>query len=469
VGGLTAAALPPTAQTSLYPGRPLSGDGKRLFFESYDPLLPQDTNDKADVYQWERAGTGGCSEAKASFSPPNGGCVSLISSGKAPTDSEFIDASPEGDDVFLATGESLLAKDPGEADLYDARVGGGFAADVEAEEFKLTVKPTGAGTGKVTSSPAGIDCGSDCDEEYEEGTEVTLTAEASAGSTFKGFSGAGCSGTGPCEVTLTEAAEVTAQFDLTTPTHKLTVATEGTGSGTVTSSPGLISCSPFCTEEYEAGTKVTLTATPAPGSLFYSWKRCDAGGVNGRQCTVGMDKAKTVTAVFITAHDLTVSKAPGSGLGKVQSSPGGILCLANCSQTAALFKEGAAVKLTPTPARHFAFAEWLGDCTGSGSCELSMGEDHEVEALFTAVPKHLLTLTKTGGGAGTVKSDPAGINCGATCKDLASSFYEGEVVELTATPGKGSAFGGWSGCDSELEGKCKVTISGAKEVEAEFK
>jgi hypothetical protein len=83
----------------------------------------------------------------------------------------------------------------------------------EAGKFKLTVKKTGAGTGKVTSSPAGINCGASCLAEFEEGKEVTLTASADPGFEFKGWSGSGCSGTGTCKVTMTEAKEVTATFD----------------------------------------------------------------------------------------------------------------------------------------------------------------------------------------------------------------------------------------------------------------
>ncbi len=466
VGGLNAGALIPTAQTSLYAGRPFSADGARLFFDSYTSLLPQDTNGKADVYEWEKAGTGDCEEGKPAFSPPNGGCVSLISSGKAASDSEFLDSSPEGDDVFIQTGESLLAKDPGEADLYDARVNGGFTADVV--KHVLTVQRTGTGTGKVTSEPAGIDCGVNCTASFPEGEEVTLTAIADPGSTFEGFSGP-CTGKGPCEVTMSEAREVTAGFakEAGAPTHKLTLATEGGGTGTVTSDKGAISCSPFCSDDFEVGTKVTLTATSAPGSAFYSWKRCDSGGVNGRQCTVTMDKAKTVTAVFATTNELSVTKAPG--LGKVQSSPGGILCLANCPETTAAFLEGTKVMLKAVPSKRFALAEWTGDCSGTGTCELTMGEDHEVGALFAEVPKHALALTKSGGGAGTVKSDPAGINCGLTCSAQVSSFYQEDLITLTATPGKGSAFAGWSGGGCSGTGGCEATVSAVAEVKAEFK
>ena len=106
--------------------RLLADDGSRVFFNSYDALVPGDTNGAQDVYQWERPGSGDCIEASSSFSERNGGCLTLISSGQSPQLSEFIDATPNGDDVFFSTGSSLIRPDPGLLDVYDARVGGGF-------------------------------------------------------------------------------------------------------------------------------------------------------------------------------------------------------------------------------------------------------------------------------------------------------------------------------------------------------
>jgi uncharacterized repeat protein (TIGR02543 family) len=68
----------------------------------------------------------------------------------------------------------------------------------------------------VTSSPAGINCGSDCSETYDNNTVVTLTASASTGSTFTGWSGACTNSTGTCQVTMTAARSVTANFTLNT-------------------------------------------------------------------------------------------------------------------------------------------------------------------------------------------------------------------------------------------------------------
>ncbi len=124
----TMAASVPPAQFQLHFPHSLSDDGKRLFFDSYDALLPRDTNGKADVYQWAAASSQKeCEEIGAElFVESSDGCLSLISSGQSPSDSEFLDASPSGDDVFFATNASLLPQDPGLIDVYDARTKGGL-------------------------------------------------------------------------------------------------------------------------------------------------------------------------------------------------------------------------------------------------------------------------------------------------------------------------------------------------------
>jgi len=77
----------------------------------------------------------------------------------------------------------------------------------------LTVSKTGSGAGTVTSSPAGIDCGAICGTAFDYGTTVILSAAGTDGSTFAGWSGAGCTGTGTCQVTMDAAKGVAAAFD----------------------------------------------------------------------------------------------------------------------------------------------------------------------------------------------------------------------------------------------------------------
>ena len=80
----------------------------------------------------------------------------------------------------------------------------------------LTVVKNGSGSGSVTSSPAGVNCGATCSASFGAGTPVTLTATpSSSASTFTGWLGSGCTGISACTKTLSAAASVTATFTLT--------------------------------------------------------------------------------------------------------------------------------------------------------------------------------------------------------------------------------------------------------------
>jgi hypothetical protein len=156
---------------------------------------------------------------------------------------------------------------------------------VAATNPTLTVTKQGTGTGTVTSSPAGITCGADCSEAYASGTVVTLTPTAAAGSTFGGWSGAADCSDGV--VTVTQNTTCTATFTAARPI--LRVSKSGNGSGTITSNPVGISCGADCSEAYDFGTVVSLTATPAPGHKFEGWTG-DADCGDG-QVTMNTDKS----------------------------------------------------------------------------------------------------------------------------------------------------------------------------------
>jgi len=170
----------------------------------------------------------------------------------------------------------------------------------------LTVDKSGSGSGTVTSNPAGINCGSDCNETYVDGTSVILAANPAVGSTFTGWSGGGCTGTGSCTTTMDADKTVTAGF--TAIPRSLTVEKSGSGSGGVTSAPAGIDCGADCTEAYDHGTSVTLTATPADGSTFTGWS---GGGCTGTgTCVSILDADRMVTATFTTPPpDTEITKA----------------------------------------------------------------------------------------------------------------------------------------------------------------
>jgi len=245
----------------------------------------------------------------------------------------------------------------------------------EEPEGLLTVSKEGAGEGTVTSTPVGIDCGSECEAEFEEGEEVELSQSAETGSEFTGWGGA-CIGTGSCKVTMSEAKSVTATFDLESET--LTVEVEGPGS---VGAPEDIDCPGVCAGAYSYGETVTLSAEPDPGAELLEWSgECDS--VTGNECEVEMTADKTVEAVFALEptpeFKLTIVKA-GTGSGSVTC---------NATACAATYPEGEEVTLAATAASDSTFAGWSGaGCSGTGSCVVTIEEDTTVTATFTANSK----------------------------------------------------------------------------------
>ncbi len=164
--------------SAYYLPRNLSENGGRLFFQSPDALVAQDSNGVLDVYEWEQPVSqvepgDSCTRSSADFSESDGGCVFAVSDVSGAFESHFMDASPSGEDVFIATAEQLVPADTdSRADVYDVRVGGGFPAAsqaapvcLEGESCRAPVPPvpgvfgspasaTFSGAGNVTVAPS---------------------------------------------------------------------------------------------------------------------------------------------------------------------------------------------------------------------------------------------------------------------------------------------------------------------------
>ncbi len=182
----------------------------------------------------------------------------------------------------------------------ECRVNVNRARSIEAVfdllRFRLRVRKTGSGNGRITSEPRGINCGGDCGQTYDIGTVVTLTAVPDNNSIFLGWEGGGCIGTGDCVVAISEALTVVARFErLFSLTVSKTRVREA--DGTISSIPGGIVCGDTCQQRFINNTSVTLTATPGVNARFINWQGEGCFG-EVATCTVQMDRNRTVTATF---------------------------------------------------------------------------------------------------------------------------------------------------------------------------
>lgn len=251
----------------------------------------------------------------------------------------------------------------------------GGGTTVQTQSAGLTVEKTGAGGGTVASSPAGIDCGSDCTEPFVQNSTITLTATPDSTSSFTGWDGGGCSGTGDCAVVLDSTKTVKAGFAKVNKT--LTVAKAGAGTGTVTSDPAGISCGTDCAEAYTVNTGVALTATADSNSLFAGWS---GGGCSGTgNCSVTLSSDTTVTATFnLNTYTLTVNKVILSGGANcgVTSAPAGIDCGSDCAEP---YASGTSVTLTRQNLCDSFFGGWSGcDSTSGMDCTVIMNSTKTV-------------------------------------------------------------------------------------------
>jgi Right handed beta helix region/Divergent InlB B-repeat domain len=233
-----------------------------------------------------------------------------------------------------------------------------------------------------------------------------------------------------------------------------------TGGGTISSAPAGIDCGTSCGASFTAGTRVTLTASPAAGWVFTAWS---GGGCAGTSpCALTLTTATTVGATFSPAPvTITVIRA-GLGNGSVTSSPAGIACGTTCS---ASFPSGSPVVLTAAPLGGAVFVGWSGGgCVGTGACSVTPVVATTVTATF-APATAALTVTVAGAGTGTVTSVPAGLSCSTVCS---ASFPGGTSVVLTATPAAGAVFAGWSAGACTGSGTCTVVLDQARTVTARF-
>ncbi len=348
----------------------------------------------------------------------------------------------------------------GSEDCDDGRVlvEGGvqcFAQYIPNDSQLLTI--TLQGQGSVTSAPAGIDCNTDCGELFATGTEVTLTATPDQGSSLASWSGdLGCdqvNENGQLVVTMSQDLNCVATFAPVIENRTLTVTLSG--NGTVTSSPAGIDCPQDCSEVFQQGKQIQLTAQADEGWSFVRWtgdSNCSASGV----ATLG-DSDLNCIAEFSEngpTATLTLIIQGGPGAGEVNSSelPIPTMQCINSDEVettcSAEFPLNANVDLIASAFGSNNNISWTGcDETGGSRCLLSMSQNRSVTAVFSTLQAFTLDLDVSGGGR--LFSRDGSLDCaGGNTGTCSASYFSGQTVIIEQEANNGEILSNWFGDDS---------------------
>jgi len=217
----------------------------------------------------------------------------------------------------------------------------------------VTVVVSGNGSGRVTDNFGYINCGGPaCYYSLPAPGDPVLTATPATGSVFSGWSAnSNCDtllSTTLCYIAVqaNETTYVDAVFSLLPET--LTVAKEGDGTGTVTTTPTGIDCGATCSHSYDYGSSVTLSVAADQGSTFGGW----SGACTGKAfCVLSMQAGRSVAATFL--KDCVVPKLRGKSLSRAR----GALLAHDCTVgtitrvSSTTVKRGHVISQTPIPGR----------------------------------------------------------------------------------------------------------------------
>jgi len=346
----------------------------------------------------------------------------------------------------------------------------------------LTVARAGAGSGTVTSNPAGVSCGPTCAASFDSGSTVTLTATPAAGSYFAAWSGDCQGAAASCPVTMSAPRTVTATFaPITTPMPPTSVtAVAGNASAAVS----------FVAPANNGGSAITgytVTSNPAGGVDTQAGNIATTHTISG--LTNGAAYTFTVTATnsagssapsapsnsvipaTVPGAPSLVTAAPGNAQARVSFAPpasnGGsaiIAYTATCTPGvgAPVAASGVASPvIVPGLTNDVTYT-----CTVHAANLAGTGPESSPSPAMTPSTVSTLAVTLAGSGTGTVSSASAGISCPGDCTE---NLPTGTAVALTAAATGGSVFTGWlgGGCTGTVA-TCNVTVNPATAVSATF-
>jgi len=342
-----------------------------------------------------------------------------------------IEAVPDTGWIFDGwTGDVDTIEDPRSMETFitidaDHTISAAFLREVE-----LTVdEPAGQGTIRVDGDEINE---YPYTEVFGEGEEVTMSASPEEGWMFGRWTGDVEDDENEIVLVMDSNKSVSARFE-ELDEYELTINIEG--EGTTEPSEG--------THTYTEGEEVTVSASPEEGWLFGGWTGDVSGGEE--QLTLTMDSDKSVTALFeVREYGLDVFT---EGEGSVNVDP---------EQES--YEHGTRVELTAVPEEDWEFARWTGDASGDEEqLTLTMDSHKSVTAWFEEEEEPTYNLTINVEGEGT--TDPS---------EGTYTYEEGTEVSVTAAPGDGWRFEGWTGDYTGEEEEITVTMDEDKEVTANF-
>lgn len=279
-----------------------------------------------------------------------------------------------------------------------------YSLTANFSQIPYTVSVIVDGDGSVASDPES--------GPYYLNDSVALTATASAGWSFAGWSG-DLTGSDASQALMVDGNKsVMALF--TQDQYTLTVGTDGTGTGSVTVSPAQAT--------YIYNDEVELTATADPGSVLTGWSGADLS-INDTTATLSIKKPESVVATFAREYYTVTAGA----------AVGGQISLSSPAQTEGyIYNEVVDVEATTEPG--YLFQNWTGALTSVNASEkLTVTGNQTIGAEFVR-EYYQIDVTHNEGGSVTI-APPAS----------SEGYIYNESVVLTAVPEAGYEFDGWSG------------------------
>jgi hypothetical protein len=345
-----------------------------------------------------------------------------------------------------------------------------------AANVTLTVNLAGTGSGGITSTPAGINCGataSVCSAQFPPGTSVSLTATADPGSSFTGFSGGCTSATPGCTLALSSSQAVVGSFgpcgssdcfsrpdsaSLGGNWNTVSGAMQITSNQATNSLANTVNASVWLTsigadQDVAVDCKVAgpgnncglMTRWSDTNNHYYSYVDAGQGAIHLWRVQAG---------AFTRIGAATRTIAAGTAYHLRQVIQGSLISVYFNWETA------PAITATDTA---LAAGNYGGLHAYAGAAGAIGYSSFDIKPM--APSPHLATVTKSGTGKGTVTSVPAGISCGANCS---SSFPGGTSITLTAVADPGSTFSGFTGGCSSSSASCTFTLAADASVNAAF-